>query len=152
MRKKKQTADINRLFEPLHIQVTWADDERQFVHCNTLQYTATHCNTLQHTATHCNALQRTAIHCSTLQHNATHCNTLQIGALQSAHQNEEAERALESPSNQSSTPVKWHSTHNKGQRSNLHVCLVPCTDLCRSLIEPLQQNQKRPAPICVDVS
>jgi len=25
-----------------------------FLHCNTLQHTATHCNTLQHTATHCN--------------------------------------------------------------------------------------------------
>jgi len=28
-----------------------------YIHCNTLQHTATHCNTLQHTATHCNTLQ-----------------------------------------------------------------------------------------------
>jgi len=48
-----------------------------YVHCNTLQHTATHCNTLQHTATHCNTLQHTATHCNTLQHTTTHCNALQ---------------------------------------------------------------------------
>ena len=46
-----------------------------FIHCNTLQHTATHCNTLQHTATHCN----------TLQHTATHCNTLQQAGNDEAH-------------------------------------------------------------------
>jgi len=78
-----------------------------WLHCNTLQHTATHCNTLQHTATHCSTLQHmlhaghwllsrvpsllcaclhegacytlqhTASDCITLHHITTHCNTLQ---------------------------------------------------------------------------
>jgi len=47
-----------------------------FIHCNTLQHTATRCNTLQ-CIVRCNTLQHTAMHHNTLQHTATHCNTLQ---------------------------------------------------------------------------
>ena len=39
-----------------------------YIHCSTLQHTATHCNTLQHTATRCNTLQHAATHCNTLEH------------------------------------------------------------------------------------
>ena len=51
-----------------------------WIHCTTLQHTATHCNTLQHTATHCNTLQCTATQNNTLQHVAMKCNTLQHAA------------------------------------------------------------------------
>jgi len=81
-----------------------------WLHCNTLQHTATHCNTLQHTATHCNTLQHAAtltpcrspvisrvpsllcacLHegaCYTLQHTASHCITLQHTAHTATHCN-----------------------------------------------------------------
>jgi len=45
-----------------------------YIHCNTLQHTATHCNTLQHTAkskvSRLDALMWLAVHLT------THCNTL----------------------------------------------------------------------------
>ena len=56
--------------------VSFSRTTRAFMHCNTLQHTATHCNTLQHTAAHWRTLQHTATHRNTLQHTTTPCNTL----------------------------------------------------------------------------
>jgi len=86
-------ATNNRISIPVFLCVCTS---AQYIHCNTLQHTATGCNTLQHTATHCISIPvllcphrntgckvthvtniPAATHCNTLQHNATHCNTLQ---------------------------------------------------------------------------
>ena len=90
---------------PTHPQ-TWVRCSIEYLHCNTLQHTATHCNTLQHTVTYCNTLQHTATHTvahSTAQtatqilkrqltaqlsiYTATHCNTLQHTATSAIHCN-----------------------------------------------------------------
>ena len=84
-----------------------------YIHCSTLQHTATRHTTLQHTnpssvgesecqsiaATHCNALQHIATHFNTLQHTATHQSIFS-----------EAERVPESSCN----------SHNAGHTT------VPC--------------------------